>query len=169
MKALVVSDSHGWSEILAEIKQRYEEEVDVFIHCGDSELSADDPAIEGYLVVRGNCDAEEEFPYDVVEGVKGKRIFITHGHRYDVKMSLMKLTYKAQEYGADLTFFGHSHILGAEKIGDTLFLNPGSIAMPRGRREKTYALVETDKQQAVIRFFDDTHRELTELSCTFSF
>ncbi|OCA92369.1 metallophosphoesterase family protein [Pseudobacillus wudalianchiensis] len=168
MKVLVVSDSHGWSEILTELKQRYEGEVDVLIHCGDSELSADNPAIEGYVAVRGNCDTEEEFPYDIVEGVKGKRIFITHGHRYNVKMSLMKLTYKAQENGSDFVFFGHSHLLGAEKINDAIFLNPGSIAMPRGRREKTYALVEADEQQAVIRFFDETHRELTELQCVFS-
>ncbi|KAB7708593.1 YfcE family phosphodiesterase [Bacillus aerolatus] len=167
MKVLVVSDSHGWSEILTELKERYEKEVDVMVHCGDSELSDDDPAIAGYIVVRGNCDTEDEFPYDVVEGVGGRRIFVTHGHRYDVKLSLMKLKYKAQEYGADFVFFGHSHLLGAEKIDDAIFLNPGSITLPRGRREKTYAIVEVDKQQAAVRFFDDRHQELTELSHTF--
>ncbi|UAT29734.1 metallophosphoesterase [Bacillus badius] len=169
MKVLVVSDNHGWGDILTELRERYEGDMDALIHCGDSELRADDPAIQEYFIVRGNCDVEEEFPYDVVEGVGGRRIFITHGHRYNVKTSLMKLTYKAQEYEADFVFFGHTHMVGAEKIGETIFLNPGSIAMPIGRRDKTYAIVEANKQQAAIRFFDDEHRELTELSCTFSF
>ncbi|MFK2824552.1 metallophosphoesterase [Bacillus sp. B190/17] len=168
MKVLVVSDSHGWSEMLTELKDRYEGEVNALIHCGDSELDADDPAIQGYVVVRGNCDTEDEFPYDIVEGVEGRRMFITHGHRYNVKMSLMKLSYKAQEYGADFVFFGHTHMLGTEKIDGTIFLNPGSITMPRGSHEKTYSLVEADDGQVNIRFFDDKHQELTELNCTFS-
>lgn len=167
MKVLVVSDSHGWSEILLELKERYEGQVNAFIHCGDSELDADDPAIEGYLAVRGNCDAEDEFPYDVIEGVEGRRLFITHGHRYNVKTTLMKLAYKAEEYGADFVFFGHSHMLGAEKLDNIIFLNPGSITMPRGRRGKTYAIVEAVHEQASVRFFDDTHRELTDMHCTF--
>ena len=45
-----------------------------------------------------------------------------------------------------LCFFGHSHILGAEMINGTLFLNPGSFLMPRGRRERTYALVQKEKK-----------------------
>ncbi|KKB35120.1 metallophosphoesterase [Bacillus thermotolerans] len=167
MKALIVSDSHSETDILEDLKGRYADEADVLIHCGDSELSDDHPAINGYLVVRGNCDAEDEFPYDVIEGVGGRRIFITHGHRYNVKMTLMNLSYKAEEYGADFVFFGHSHIPGAEKIGETIFLNPGSIAVPRGSDKKTYALIEDNKREVSIRFFDDSHKELPHLSCTF--
>ncbi|MCB6949730.1 YfcE family phosphodiesterase, partial [Roseburia faecis] len=69
-------------------------------------------------------------------------MFVTHGHHYNVKMTLLNLSYKAKEVGADFVFFGHSHILGAELIENTLFLNPGSLLMPSGRTERTYAIVE---------------------------
>ncbi|WP_100331762.1 metallophosphoesterase [Bacillus xiapuensis] len=167
MKVLIVSDSHGWSEILAELKERYEETVDAMFHCGDSELAAADPETQGYLIVRGNCDTEDQFPYDLIEGVGGKRIFVTHGHRYQVKMSLMNLKYKAQEYGADFVFFGHTHLVGAEQVGDMIFVNPGSITLPRGRREKTYALLEANKSGTTVRFYDETHQELADLRQVF--
>ncbi|MBM7648908.1 putative phosphoesterase [Bacillus ectoiniformans] len=168
MKVLVVSDSHGWGEILTELKGRYENKVDAMFHCGDSELLADDPEMDGWIVVRGNCDTEQSYPNDLTEEIEGVRIFMTHGHRYNVKMSLMNLQYKAEEHQADLAFFGHSHLIGAEKIGQTIFLNPGSITLPRGRSEKTYAMVERNRRETIIRFFDHKHRELTDLQQTFA-
>ncbi|MGM7636483.1 metallophosphoesterase [Bacillus sp. Hm123] len=167
MKVLIVSDSHGWSEVLQQLKERYEHQVDAMIHCGDSELSANDPEVEGYFIVRGNCDTENQFPYDIIEGVEGKRIFITHGHRYNIKMSLMNLMYKAKEYAADFVFFGHSHLVGAERIDGTIFVNPGSISFPRGRKEKTYAILEVDHDTTTICFYDETHQELPSLRQVF--
>ncbi|WP_338750481.1 metallophosphoesterase [Bacillus sp. FJAT-52991] len=168
MKVLIVSDSHGWSEVLQQLKERYERKVDAMIHCGDSELSADDPAVEGYFIVRGNCDTENQFPYDIIEGVEGRRIFVTHGHRYNIKMSLMNLMYKAKEYEADLVFFGHSHLVGAESIDGTVFVNPGSITLPRGRKEKTYAILEADHETTTVCFYDETHQELVSLRQVFN-
>ncbi|OLN22610.1 YfcE family phosphodiesterase [Domibacillus antri] len=168
MKLLVVSDNHGWDSILTDLKRRYEHKVDAMIHCGDSELKADNPAVEGYTIVRGNCDMEDQFPNDVLESVEDCRVFVTHGHRYDVKMTLLNLSYKAKEHSADFVFFGHSHTAGVEQQDGVIYLNPGSISLPRGRREKTYAIVEVDKHQTAVRFFDEKHHEVENMRTTFS-
>lgn len=130
MKLLIVSDSHGSKEELIDLAEKYGSSVNGMIHCGDSELSADDPALSPYLSVRGNCDMDARLPDDLVETIEGHSFMVTHGHHYGIKMSLMKLRYKAEEVGAKFVFFGHSHTLGAEMSNGTLFLNPGSILLP---------------------------------------
>ncbi|WNS81787.1 metallophosphoesterase [Domibacillus sp. DTU_2020_1001157_1_SI_ALB_TIR_016] len=168
MKMLVVSDNHGWNSILSDLKQRYAGKVSVMIHCGDSEMRATEPEVVGYTIVRGNCDDEDKFPNDILESVEDCRVFVTHGHRYNIKMTLTNLAMKAKETGADFVFFGHSHTPGAEMEDGVLYLNPGSISLPRGRREKTYAIVDVSKSAISVQFYDDTHQEVKELSCTFS-
>ena len=167
MKLLVVSDSHGSKEELMDLNKKYQSSVDAMIHCGDSELSADDPALSPYLNVRGNCDMDARLPDDLVEKVEGHSIMVTHGHHYGIKMSLMKLRYKAEEMGAEFVFFGHSHTLGAELTNGTLFLNPGSILLPRGRSERTYALVDVVDQEIRVEFLTHEHEVLDELTQSF--
>ena len=118
MKVLIVSDSHGLTEELQEIKARHAHEVQMMIHCGDSELQADEEALEDFLVVQGNCDFIGTFPEELVEEIDGYRIFITHGHRYGVKSTLLNLSLRAQEADAKIVCFGHSHFLGAEMNGN---------------------------------------------------
>lgn len=154
MKALIVSDSHGLTAELEQLKQQYKGEVDIMIHCGDSELSARHHELDGYEVVRGNCDFESAFPKDIVQEVGGVRIFFTHGHLYNIKMTLQNLLYKAKELDAQVACFGHSHIMGAEVVDGVLLINPGSILLPRSRKEKTYALLEVEGSEAVVTFFD---------------
>ncbi|MCA1056355.1 metallophosphoesterase [Rossellomorea aquimaris] len=162
MKLLVVSDSHGSKEEIQGLAEKYNGKVDAMIHCGDSELSADDGALSRYLAVRGNCDMDARFPEDLIEEVEGQTIFVTHGHLYGIKMSLMKLRYKAEETGAKFVFFGHSHTLGAEMVNGTLFLNPGSILLPRGRQERTYALVEAHQDVVRVQFLTHEHDVVEE-------
>ncbi len=168
MKLLIVSDSHGSKEEITELTEKYTSEVDAMIHCGDSELSADDKPLTSYLGVRGNCDMDARLPEDLVEEVNGNKVLITHGHLYGIKMSLMKLRYKAEEVGAKFVFFGHSHTLGAEISNGTLFLNPGSIRLPRGRQERTYALVEETNNQVKVEFLTHEHKVLSELTQVFT-
>ena len=89
MKVLIVSDSHGLTAELEKLMENYRDEVDFFIHCGDSELEADDRAIHSFVAVRGNCDFDERFPEEIVKKIGDRTLFITHGHRYSVKSNLM--------------------------------------------------------------------------------
>lgn len=167
-KMLIVSDSHGLTDELQQIKARHENETDLMIHCGDSELMADDAAIKGFTVVRGNCDYEAGYPDETTVALGGRKIFITHGHHHSVKTSLMSLHYRAKELKADIVCFGHSHILGAEEAGGTLFLNPGSIRLPRRRIEKTYMILELLDRKIILSVFDIDGKEIKDLYREFS-
>ena len=59
-KILILSDSHGLVEPLETIKYRHA--CDHYIHCGDSELETDHQVLNGYEIVRGNCDWNSSFP-----------------------------------------------------------------------------------------------------------
>lgn len=155
-KVLVVSDSHGLTSELIKIRERHLNEVDLMLHCGDSELQADDQVLEGYVVVRGNCDFEEQFPEESIQMIDGKRILLTHGHHYNVKSTLVSLSYRAEELKADIACFGHSHILGAEMYNGVLFINPGSIRLPRLRKEKTYCVLEIIDDKVTLNVYDVT-------------
>lgn len=166
-KVLIVSDSHGLTKELRVIRERHLDEVDLMIHCGDSELSPDDQAISGYLTVMGNCDFGGGYPLETISEVAGLKFFITHGHRYSVKSSLMNLKYKAQEVSANIVCFGHSHVLGAEVIDGVLFLNPGSIRLPRERFEKTYIILNLKNEKINMSVFEVSGQEVTELAREF--
>lgn len=166
-KVLVVSDSHGLTKELVAIRERHQREVDLMIHCGDSQLMPDNKAITGYFTVAGNCDFGD-FPLELITNVAGKKFFITHGHHYSVKSSLINLQYKAQEVNANIVCFGHSHELGAEVVDGILFLNPGSIRLPRGRIEKTYVILELLDDTVNMSVYESNGRELTSLAHTFN-
>ncbi|KEF39515.1 phosphoesterase, MJ0936 family [Schinkia azotoformans MEV2011] len=166
MKVLIVSDSHGLTKDLIELKKKYRTEVETMIHCGDSELDAHSEAMSSYIAVRGNCDFDSNFANEQLVSIKrnGLAFYVTHGHLYNVKMSLMNLRYRAEEVGANVVCFGHSHIAGAELIDNMLFINPGSIILPRLRKEKTYAILEVDEaKNCVVKFFSIDGKEILEL------
>ncbi len=167
-KILILSDSHRWTEELDTVKKKHQAEVDLMIHCGDSELSANQPEMSGFVVVEGNCDYGQEFPKEAEVDIPGHKIFVTHGHLFSVKSTLMNLYYRAEELNADIVCFGHSHQLGMELMDDILFINPGSIRLPRGRKERTYCLLEVIEELADIRVYDFQMGEIPELRRKFS-
>lgn len=167
MKLLVVSDNHGEKEILEDLKIKYVNEVDAMFHCGDSELAADDDALNGFICVRGNCDRDDRLLEQQVIDRLGETIFFTHGHLYEVKTTLLNLFYKSQEVEAALVFFGHTHRLGAEQIEGTIFVNPGSLSYPRGGNEKTYVIMGKSGSTWEVRFYNTKHEELTSLGRSF--
>ncbi|MEN1968304.1 metallophosphoesterase [Lentibacillus sp. N15] len=160
---LIVSDSHGLTQELQQIKERHD--ADYMVHCGDSELDMDADPLEGFIKVAGNCDSDSRFPDEQVIRLDSINLFVTHGHLYQVKRNLMNLAYRAQEDHAQIVCFGHTHIAGAENSGNQLFINPGSIRMPRNRAERTYALMDWETIDKVhVHFYTvagDVVEELT--------
>lgn len=140
---LIISDSHGWTKELQNVRKRHQDIEDA-IHCGDSELEKDDHSLAGYRTVKGNCDWTGDFPNEIIFEHGGLTFLVTHGHLFDIKSSLMKLEYRAQEVGADIVCFGHSHVAYAENINGRLFINPGSIRLPRQFSEGTYGVLTWD-------------------------
>ena len=161
-KVLILSDSHGLTAEIAKIKERHQ--LNYMIHCGDSELDMDAEVLTGFYKVAGNCDFDPKFSNEEITFIEETRFLIVHGHLHQVKSGLLPLSYRAKEENADVVCFGHTHIAGAEKIDDQLFINPGSIRMPRNRREKTYAVMEWEEDEASVRFYTPEGEEVKELS-----
>ena len=150
MRIAVFSDSHGVKEpMLAAIE---EQKPDVVLHLGDYVRDAE--AIAAYFpsldlrYVRGNCDAysRSDAEENLLFNADGVRIFMTHGHRYNVKLGYESLANAAHFSGAQLALFGHTHIPHEEydpESGIYLF-NPGSIG---DHRRPSYGVltVEGDK------------------------
>lgn len=158
MKILVVSDTHQEAKGLQMLQENFFEEIDVKIHCGDSELPADAPCLSGFTVVQGNCDIPGTFPEEVLLEAGGMKIFVSHGHQYRVKQTVLPISYKAKELGAQIVCFGHSHFLGIEEREGVLFINPGSLNFPRGRAEGTYVIIDV-KENEIKMFVCNEHQE----------
>lgn len=70
-------------------------------------------------VVRGNCDWHVEWPW--VLDLEREGFFIR----------LIHIPPLMAPPGTDLLLHGHTHVPRNERIGDTRFLNPGSVSQPR--------------------------------------
>ena len=165
IELVIVSDSHGKTELLSQIKLRHPK-AKYFIHCGDSELLANHPAVEGYEIVCGNCDWESKYLEEkVLTLTDSKTLFFTHGHRYDVNRQLNRLYYRARELDAQIVCFGHTHCIGAEVVDNILMMNPGSVHAPRNMSKPTYATLQLDNDDVTIRFLEaDTGQTLKEIT-----
>ena len=129
MKLLILSDSHGAFAPMEEAVRR--EQPDQIIHLGD--LWRDAKALEAVFphlpveMVPGNCDAMFSAPQEKLLKIEGHMLLIGHGHTWRVKQSLLAAAYAAEEQGAEVLLFGHTHQPYCGKRGTALLFNPGSI------------------------------------------
>jgi putative phosphoesterase len=152
----VISDTHRDKSSIEQLGSKIGG-LDMLIHLGDN---VEDIAIikryyNGLIVnVKGNCDFLKDTPNDRVEDICGKRVFLTHGHRYDVKDNLLKLRDKALEVGATIVLYGHTHIGQIDFKEGIWYINPGSVALPRdvGRSFAIINIQEESIEPSLIRF-----------------
>ena len=125
VKILVFSDSHGR---VGPMQRAIDAEVpDLVCHLGDCERDCRQLVWDGPLCqVCGNCDLAPAQPSVYSAAYAGYRFFMTHGHLYGVKYGLLRLSMAAQEAGADVVLFGHTHVPYCSCEGGRWFLNPGS-------------------------------------------
>ena len=165
MNILVFSDSHGRGSNMLEALSRQIKKPDAVVFLGDGlrDLSYCELGDIPIFAVSGNCDfytfygrgnADEE----IVISLGGKRIMMTHGDRYAVKQGLGRLVKAADEKGADIVLFGHTHIPlemyipeGESQWGVSLkkplyLFNPGSI----GGYERSFGTVSIGKGGEVV-------------------
>ena len=142
MKILVFSDSHGDTAALSAAAMA--ESPDMILHLGD--YSSDCEIIRSSFpetplkAVKGNGDRFSRASERAEFIAEGKRMMMTHGHLYRVKTGLTAVLYAAEEAGADILLFGHTHIPMCEEIGGILVINPGAA----GRGAKTYAVLSIE-------------------------
>lgn len=129
MKIAVFSDSHGHAEPM--INAVYAVKPDMILFLGDGlrdlrEVSDTFPKIP-IRAVKGNCDfgaAELEKDEFICEG---KRIIMTHGHMYNVKLGYSAIVNMACCSGADILLFGHTHRKFYSVVEGLHVINPGSV------------------------------------------
>ncbi|MCB5954285.1 metallophosphoesterase [Enterococcus sp. CWB-B31] len=169
MRYLVVSDNHGDRDILVQLVKQYKGKVDAFFHCGDSELDTSDHLWDYFTAaVKGNCDYDLGFPETAIKNIGEDVIFLTHGHLSNVRFGLTQLALQAEEAGANIALFGHTHEIGCEMHQGILFLNPGSIRQPRGPIQiQSYAIIDSTEEQLDVQYYDRSFSLVPELHFSF--
>ncbi len=168
MKLLMISDSHGLEKELFEVLRKYEKEVDYMIHCGDSELPKERfNEFRNLLIVGGNCDYDKDYDQEITKIISNYKVFVTHGHMYNVKRSAVNLSYRAEELAATLVCFGHSHIAVSFQENGVIYINPGSFRLPRQRKERSYAMIEFQSDVATVVYYDQSGAEISGLKSWF--
>ncbi|WP_058301217.1 phosphodiesterase [Gorillibacterium timonense] len=179
MKLFFMSDIHGSLSCLNQALEAFEQEqADALVILGDlmyhgprnplpEEYRPKDVAdrLNAYksriVAVRGNCDSEVdqmliEFPMLAEYAMlfyEGRRIFATHGHHHHID-DLPSLA------AGDLFIQGHTHVPVAEKRGDIIVLNPGSVSLPKENFPRSYGLMAGSRFQ-VNSFAGDTVKEIS--------
>ena len=151
MKALVLSDSHGYSHRLQSVlKAACDCSVVFFLGDGlrDLERVRDAFANKTFVCVNGNNDWNAEGRYDdfAYKYIEGHTIIATHGHRCGVRRSLQDLAAKALSVRADTALYGHTHIQRQEYVGSVLCVNPGALC------EGRYAVLDFSAKGVEVDF-----------------
>jgi putative phosphoesterase len=159
MRYLIISDIHGVASNLPIIKEELQN-CDKLIVLGDlyyrdyyHRFNPDynpeyvkyflESEREKLICMKGNCDSfipeyQFEFPmFNLVLITENPfKIYATHGHLYNEK-----------NWNKDHTIllFGHYHIPLIQKKNHIIFINPGSISVPRGNNKPSYAILTAKK------------------------
>ena len=132
MKILVLSDSHSTLSFMRHCIEKVK--PDAIVHLGDhfddgEAMHEENPGIPFYQVP-GNCDryrCRPGQPEILIQRVCGVELYMTHGHKHNVKSYLGALLRDARLSGVAAVLYGHTHIADCHREEDGLWvLNPGS-------------------------------------------
>lgn len=164
MKLLIASDIHGSEYYCNMLLQRLEEEQadklillgDILYHGPRNDLPRDynpkgviellNNISDRILCVRGNCDCDVDqmvlkFPimaeYAIMY-VNNRLIYMTHGHKLQEHgLSMLKAN--------DILLHGHTHIPVCDKSKPYIYINPGSVAIPKENSAHSYMLLDNGR------------------------
>lgn len=164
MKIMIASDIHGSAYFCCKMLDAFEKEGaqkllllgDILYHGPRNDLPRDyapkeviamlNAIKDKILCVRGNCDTEVdqmvlEFPvladYAVLFAA-GRMIYATHGHNYNENRlpPLQK---------GDVLLHGHTHVSKCTDHGDYLYVNPGSVSIPKEETPNGYMILDGNR------------------------
>lgn len=130
MKILVVSDSHGLEDKLCSIvRQQTKAEVVLFLGDGERDFESVRSKFPDkmFIGVRGNNDWYSSLNNTEVMSFEGVKIFMAHGHTFNVKYSLERIKNEGRRIGADVVLYGHTHISHIEYEDGLYIMNPGAV------------------------------------------
>lgn len=164
MKLMIASDIHGSALYCQQLIDAYHsEKADKLLILGDilyhgprndlpegyapkQVISMLNGMKEEILCVRGNCDTEVdqmvlEFPiladYCIIyEG--GRMIYATHGHVHNTANPPMLKR-------GDILLHGHTHVPANIEFDGKIYINPGSVSIPKENSHHSYMILENGK------------------------
>ena len=99
--------------------------------------------------VPGNCDMDRCPPFArevLILPVCGVPLYMTHGHRHQVKMTTSMLVRDAKESNVAAVLYGHTHVAACYQTEEGLWvMNPGSCCSWGG----SVGLIETEGNKIV--------------------
>ena len=163
MKLMIASDIHGSAYYNDLMIERYKEEKpdkllllgDILYHGPRNDLPKDyapkkvlaalNELSDKILCVRGNCDGEVDqmvldFPimadylYMYIDGLE---LYVSHGHIYNQNKPIPGLK--------GIFLCGHTHVPLIEKKDNFVYLNPGSVAIPKEDSRHSYMILENNE------------------------
>ncbi len=174
MKLLIASDIHGDLDSARMLFEAFEKEgAQKLVLLGDllyhgprndlpptyspkSVISLLNENRDRILCVRGNCDTEVDqmvldFPiladYALLS-LDGLIVFATHGHHHNTATPPPLCE-------GEILLHGHTHVLCCEEFGENnVYLNPGSVSLPKEGNPKTYMVYEN--RTFTVKSFDGT-------------
>ena len=168
MKILIVSDLHGSNYYMDKIIEIYNKEKadriillgDLYYHGPRNPLTKDYNPMEVskklnelkdvLTVIKGNCDAEvdemiSEFKFSemIKEEIDGKKFIFTHGHKYNIDNLPNDF---------DVLIYGHFHTGFIKEKDGKIFVNSGSISLPKNDTPNSYLIIE--KGEIILKDLD---------------
>ena len=164
MKWMIASDIHGSAYYCRKLLEAYQKEGaerllllgDILYHGPRNDLPKEyapkeviamlNDRKDEILCVRGNCDTEVDqmvlkFPiladYAVIVTEK-HTIYATHGHVYN-ENNLPPLK------KGDILLHGHTHVPKCTQHENYLYMNPGSVSIPKEESHHGYMILEDDR------------------------
>lgn len=161
VKIMVAADIHGSAYYCEKLLKKYKEEAcdkllllgDILYHGPRNDLPEEynpkkvlamlNEMKNEILCVRGNCDTEVdqmvlEFPvlaeYCLLY-LDHITIFATHGHKFN-KNFMPNLAEN------EVLLHGHTHVPACEKVGNNMYMNPGSVSIPKENSHHGYMTIE---------------------------
>lgn len=161
MKLMFASDIHGAFPSCVQMLKRFDEEKaerliilgDILYHGPRNDLPAGYAPKEvirllnqrknKLFCIRGNCDTEVdqmvlEFPILAEYALlflEGKQVFVTHGHNFNTSQPPLIAD-------GDILIHGHTHIQTIDTSNGYVYINPGSVSLPKDNNEKSYMTYE---------------------------
>lgn len=132
-KLFVFSDTHKNMQTIKQI-ENIALESDYVIHLGDysSDVAYLKPVLKDKLIcVRGNGDVFSSVIDEKEIEIDGIKLFLTHGHKYNVKHTLENLGIETLKRECRAALYGHTHLSGIDEYCGVKLINPGSFFSPR--------------------------------------
>ena len=165
MKLFIASDIHGSAAYCKQLLDRFDAERkdgnaerilllgDLLYHGPRNDLPTEygpksviaqlNERRDDIMAVRGNCDAEVDqmvldFPIMAdycVLSIGNRTIYATHGHIYG-ESNPPKL------HDGDILLCGHTHVPACTDHGSFIYMNPGSVSIPKQNSWHGYMLMD---------------------------